>query len=340
MTSTSRPRPPLPRTRDRRRAALGAALAAAAFGACNKGGDRASGSDSSMEEAGAYAGADKMAMDERMMAVDAAAPSSGTAGGLAMMPIRDHRKVVRTGHVSLVIKSYDETRARLDALVAAAGGFVDSTQVGHVEGQVSQATLVLRLPSSAFTELIPKLRELGQIHSETTDASDITAEYTDLASRLANARALERRLIDLAATRTGALSDVLEVERELARVRGEIEQYEGRIRMWDEQVSLSTLTISMSTEQPEIVAKPVAAPTFRDRIGDAFQSSVDTLGDAGEAAATFGVSLLPWMPLIIPGLLLGRRFVRRHLTLPRAIIHAPAPYYPPPPPPPPSDTPA
>jgi hypothetical protein len=116
-------------------------------------------------------------------------------------------------------------------------------------------------------------------------------------------------------------------------VRGEIEQYEGRIRMWDDQVSLSTLTVTLSTEQPEIIAKPKADPTFRQRVSGAFDSSVDTMRDAGEAAAMFGVSLLPWLPLIIPGLLLGRRFVRKHLTsIPQAIVAAP--YYPPPPPPP------
>jgi hypothetical protein len=116
---------------------------------------------------------------------------------------------------------------------------------------------------------------------------------------------------------------------------GEIEQYEGRIRMWDDQVSLSSLTITMSTEQPEIVAKPVAAPTFRDKVGGAFDDSVGALRDAGEGLAMAGVSLLPWLPLIIPGLLIGRRFVRKYVTnIPRAIVAAP--YYPPPPPPPPA----
>lgn len=312
------------------------ALATAAFAACNsKSADRqgASSTGAMNEEK-----ADKAYFaQEARVAADMAPPSAGgdtNTGGLAQMPIRDQRKVIRTGHVDLEIKTYDEARAQLDAIVAAAGGFIDSTQVGHVEGQVSHATLVLRIPSSSFGDLLPKLRALGTIRSENTDASDITAEYTDLSARLDNARHLERRLLDLAANRTGTVTDVLEVERELARVRGEIEQYEGRMRMWDDQVSMSTLTVTMSTEQPEIVATPEPEPTFMDNVEGAFDESVAALKGAGESAAMFGVSLLPWLPLIIPGLLIGRRFVRKHLTLPKAIVHA-APYYPPPPPPPP-----
>ncbi len=341
MPSPSRARPPVPSTSYRlRRPLLAATLASLAFAACqgaadHREGTAASGPDGKAQEAAYYG--------DMVDDVARAEPAAAQAARGLLMPAVDSRKIVRTGHVALLITTYDDVRARLDQLVKAAGGFIDSTQVSHSEGRVSHAQLVLRIPSSSFGDLLPALRALGEIQSETTDASDITAEYVDLSARLTSARALEKRLLELAATGTGSVVEVLEVERELARVRGDIEQHEGRIRMWDDQVALSTLTLSLSTRQPEIAApKPPAPPTFGDNVEGAFDRSVAALGDAGESLAMAGVSLLPWLPLIVPGLLLGRRFVRRHLTLPRAIIHVappppPEPPMPPPPPPPPGE---
>ena len=166
----------------------------------------------------------------------------------------DGRKVIRTGAIQLVVGDYATARAKLDALLAATGGYVDSTQVSHSQGSVSNATIVLRLPSATFGSILPKLRELGEITGETTNAADITAQYVDISARLASSKALEKRLLELATARDGGIEAVLAVERELARVRGEIESYEGTMRQWNDQISMSTLTLSMSTRAPEIAA--------------------------------------------------------------------------------------
>jgi len=81
------------------------------------------------------------------------APGSAGAGAGAA----DHRKVVRTGRVELLVASYDEARRKLDALLEGAGGYVDSTRVGRHRGAVSEATLSVRVPSGAFAGLLPRL---------------------------------------------------------------------------------------------------------------------------------------------------------------------------------------
>ncbi|MBA3452516.1 MAG: DUF4349 domain-containing protein, partial [Deltaproteobacteria bacterium] len=150
----------------------------------------------------------------------------------------DSRKVIRTGAIQLVVGDYASARTKLDALLAATGGYVDSTQVSHSQGSVSNATIVLRLPSETFGSILPKLRELGEITGETTNAADITAQYVDISARLASSKALEKRLIELAAARDGGIEAVLAVERELARVRGEIVSYEGTMRQWNDQIAI------------------------------------------------------------------------------------------------------
>src|SRR5882762_1802362 len=111
------------------------------------------------------------------------------------------------------------------------------------------------------------LAGLGKLESVNVNAEDVGEEFTDVTARMGNARRLEARLIDLLATRTGKLKDVLDVERELARVREEIERYEGRLRYLRAHAVLSTLTIYV--HEP----LPVVGHAGSSVIGEAFKQS-------------------------------------------------------------------
>ena len=228
----------------------------------------------------------------------------------------DNRKVIRTGRVELVVASYDDARAKVDALIKATGGYIDSTQVDRHEAAVSDATLVIRIPSDAFESMIPKLREIGEVTSESSNAADITDQFVDTEARLASDQQLETRLLELATARNGNLDQILAVERELARVRGEIESYQGHLKQWNDQVAMSTLTIAISTRRAELVA--AAPPTLGSQTKDAFHASVGALRDLGEWLVINGIAFLPWLLIVVPVGVLARKLLRR-VRLPRAI---------------------
>lgn len=284
----------------------------------------------------AFAACGKASEKSAAMAPAPAAPvaqvaASGTQAGqadatkLALQPPTDpKRKVIRTGHVDLVVATYEDARARLDVLVQAAGGYVDSTQVHHDRGAVSRATLVLRIPSEAFGALLPRLRELGEITGESTNAEDVTDQYVDIAARLASAQTLEKRLLELAGDKTSGVEALLAVERELARVRGEIESYEGKLRQWNDQIAMSTLTLGLSTRAPAIAA--AQSPGVGVRIREGFATSIETLQEVGTTFVVSLIAFLPWLVLLVPGTLLGRHAWRRYArSLPRAVAHPPTP---------------
>jgi hypothetical protein len=307
----------------RRLAAL-ALLAATLFAACKAGTDDARSKAAAVAPSTVAAGRlDEHARRQAEPGVAGDQPDRPIRGGIDGAPV-DNRKIVRTGHIDLVVKTYDSTRDQIDAIVKAAGGFIDSTRVSRSEGEVSSAVIVVRVPATGFGDLLPKLRALGDIQQESTDAADITAEYVDTSARLSSARALEKRLIELAATRTGTVAEVLEVERELARVRGEIEQLEGQMRVWNDQVSLSTLTITLATKQPEIAA--TAEPGFDQRISTAWHDSISAMRTAAQGLSIALIALLPWLPLLLPALFFGIRALRRRIRLPRAVVYMPSSY--------------
>lgn len=272
----------------------------------------------------------RLAGDEK---VDA---SKGAVGGLAAQDAprheaeQDGRKIIRTGRVELLVTGYDDARAKIEALVKAAGGYVDSTNVNRRQDAISDAMIVVRLPKSSFGDVMPKLRDIGEVLSESTNAADITDQYVDISARLASAKTLEKRLLELATDKHGNIDQVLSVERELARVRGEIEGYEGHLRQWNDQIDMSTLTLSIQTKRPEITAAPVHEPTLGERTSHAFSESIAALRDAGSWLVVNGIALLPWLVLAIPGALISRRMLARlWRRLPTARALPPHPPQPP-----------
>lgn len=260
----------------------------------------------------------------------AAAPTD--PGGLRAT-VDPTRKIIRTGQLTIQVEDYDAAAARIEALLAEAGGYLDRTDVVRRAGAVSDATMVLRVPADRFGGLVRALGGLGELQAEHTDAADVTAHFVDTTARRDAARALEARLLQLVADRTGSVADVLEVERELARVRAEIEQHEGQLRLWQHQADLATLTVALTTRAPELAAPTSDRPGFGARSSSTFHRSVAAAVGLVSALGLALVALVPWLPLVLPLAIalwrLGRRAVR-WAQVPRArVILGPAPAMPP-----------
>lgn len=135
-------------------------------------------------------------------------------------------------------------------MVTRLGGHVTEVSVLGGGDPARQAHLVARVPAERFDEALAGLESVGGVEEVQVTAQDVGEEYVDVAAQLRNRQRLEQRLLELLETRTGRLEDVLAVERELARVREEIERQEGRLRYLRNRVSLSTLYITLREPAP------------------------------------------------------------------------------------------
>jgi hypothetical protein len=174
--------------------------------------------------------------------------------------------IIRTGDASIEVDSLDSGIAAVRALAGRLGGYVANTSMQAGNDQTHAATLQLKIPSARFDEALVALEPIGKLESTNVSAEDVGEEYVDVSAQVANGRKLEQRLIELLATRTGKLSDVLQVERELARVRGEIDRQEGRLRYLRAHTAMSTLSVTVHEPVP-ILGKQgsggVIAQSFR-----------------------------------------------------------------------------
>ena len=128
------------------------------------------------------------------------------------------------------------------------------------------------------------------------DSQDVTEEFYDVEARIRNKKKEEDRLLELLDTATGELEDILAVERELSRVREEIERVEGRLRVHKDLTSLTTINLSV-TEVKDYV--PEEAATYATRVRRAFQSSITALVATMQGLSILAVAAAPWLAVIL-----------------------------------------
>jgi hypothetical protein len=168
--------------------------------------------------------------------------------------------VIRTGQAFIEVEKVDDAVLKIRQLAAQVGGYITNSSISGGRDQIRQATLELKVPAPNYDRAVGSLSTIGKVETVTSNAQDIGEEFVDVTARVTNARRLEERLITLLANRTGKLDEVLRVERELARVREEIERYEGRLRYLTSRVATSTLTITVHEPAPILGNNPGENP--------------------------------------------------------------------------------
>jgi hypothetical protein len=216
------------------------------------------------------------------------------------------RLIIRTGQAGIEVDSLEPALDLLRMTTTRIGGFVGNANVQTGRNQVRQATVEIKVPAGRFDDLTDGLRPLGRVEFLNVGAEDVSEEFVDLTARTANARRMEERLLELLATRTGKLQDVLSVERELARVREEIERMEGRLRFLKTRAQLSTLSVALH-EPPPLVSPTPGRNPLAQAVREAWRNFVGVLA-AGIALLGYLVPVLVLGWGVVAG---GRRLTRR-----------------------------
>jgi hypothetical protein len=168
--------------------------------------------------------------------------------------------VIRTGQAFIEVDKVDSAIPKIRLLASQMGGYITNSSISGGRDQIRQATFELKIPAPNYDRTVGSLSAIGKVETVNTTAQDVGEEFVDVTARVTNSRRLEERLISLLANRTGKLDEVLRVERELARVREEIERYEGRLRYLSARVAMSTLTITVHEPAPILGNSPGQNP--------------------------------------------------------------------------------
>lgn len=229
--------------------------------------------------------------------------------------------IARTVSLAIVVKDFDAGRASLDAILARHNGYAASLNVSTPQGTARTLQASLRIPAPQLTAALSELKALGRVENETQNGEEVTQQHADLLARLKNSRETEQRLQDVLRTRTGKVKDVLEVEEEIARVRGEIEQMEAEQKTLEHRVDFATIDLKLAEEYKAQLNTP--APSvfmqLRNATINGFRNAFESLLALVLFLAESGPSLILWLALLgIPAWRLWRRYRRAQTLAPLA----------------------
>jgi len=215
--------------------------------------------------------------------------------------LTEDRRIVKTGYMTLEVEDIAETMDKVAEMADEFSGYVVSSYKYESERR-TEGRIIIRVPSEKFEEAFAGLRQLAiAVPYETTTAEDVTEEYVDLEAQLSNLLATEAQYLALL-EKAENVEEMLMVQKELSKVRGEIERIEGRMK-YLEQTSETSL-IEVNVQQTKGLAEPWSASPV-------LKSAVRGLTTFGRGLATvliwLGIFCWAWVPPLVIWLRRRRR---------------------------------
>jgi anti-sigma factor RsiW len=204
--------------------------------------------------------------------------------------------IARTASLTVSVKEFSAARASVEKIVKAHQGYFSTLNLTTEKGAPQSLEAKLAIPAAQFDAALGDLRALGRVAQEQQSSEEVTSQVVDLDARLKNSRETEAQLAEILRTRTGKVGDVLEVEREMARVRGEIESMEAEQKQLHERVAFSSIDLNLSEEyQAQLGDGPVGAGRqLWNALVDGYHAAAAGLLKSFAFLLNVGPSLLLW----------------------------------------------
>jgi hypothetical protein len=161
------------------------------------------------------------------------------------------RKVIMTASVQIETSEHDKAINSIRSIAAGAGGYVQSSSTWLSDKDRKQTSISVKVPAAQYESVLTQIKALGKVKAESSSGSDVTMQYIDLSARLKNLQAEEKSLSDIMGWSKN-VTEVLMVEKELFRVRGEIESTQQQLNYLGSQVDFSTITVTVAEPQPTV----------------------------------------------------------------------------------------
>lgn len=229
------------------------------------------------------------------------------------LPAPSAPMIARTVSLSLVVKDFEASRLTLDAVLARHRGYAANLNASTQQNAARSLQASLRIPAADLSASVAELKALGHIENESQNGEEVTQQHADLVARLKNSRQAEQRLQAILLQRTGKIGDVLAVEQEIARVRGEIEQMEAEQKSLEHRVDFATIDLTLAEEYKAEMGtpSPSISTRFRNALVVGYRNARDSVVGFLVFFAEYGPFALIWLAVLAAlAWFLHRRWVR------------------------------
>lgn len=221
------------------------------------------------------------------------ARDAGTAEAAPVPQPQQERKLVRTVDISLRTESFDQDSAAIQELIAQYGGYVENFYMQGEAGSTygRSANLTIRVPSEQLDSFVTGVSGFGRVTSRSETTEDLTEQYTDNETRIQTLNTKMERLQSLL-SQAEAVSDILEIESEIADTQYQLDRYQSKQLNIDRRVDMSYVYVNLMETVPQENADDEDL-TLGQRIAAAFKASIQGLGRFARNLLVFVVMLLP-----------------------------------------------
>ena len=200
------------------------------------------------------------------------------------VPEATQRQLIKNGQLSFETTDVKKTKIEINNLCDGLKAYV-SSETQNNSGDRINYSQVIRVPANQFDNLLSKIESLAsKVDDKNITTEDVTEEFIDLTARLKTKKELESRYREIL-TQAKTVSDILAIESQIGSVRAEIESTEGRLHYIQNQVSLSTLTV-----------------TYYETIGTNFgfvSKFIHSLGEGWDNLLGFLIALTSGWPFVL-----------------------------------------
>ena len=218
------------------------------------------------------------------------------------------RKIVRNADLQMEADSPEQAQQKITAIAESKGGFVVESQQSSSDTRTTTrdvVTMTVRVPSDKFNETLEEIRRTAsRVVVETVKSDDVTEEFIDIEAQLKAKKSLEAQFLEIM-KRANTVEDALDVQRQLAEVRGEIEKIEGRRRFLENQSALSTVKIRLQT--PTVFT--ANSDGFGYRLKESFAKGFDAALNFILGLVSIAIAILPFLIFIVLPIYLVVRYI-------------------------------
>jgi hypothetical protein len=224
------------------------------------------------------------------------------------------RKIIRNADITIEVDSTSEAQHRVTSIAEARGGFVVTSEAKQRQSvdpaqRTTDFKLVVRVPADQFGVALDEIKKLAtNVPEEKATGQDVTEEFIDLEARIKTQKALEAQFLGIM-RQANKVEDALEVQRQIAEVRTEIERLEGRKRFIENRSSLATITVNIQAPKPVLVTTPTGVG---HSLREAVSESVEVASGLLIFFVRFAIVMVPVLLFLgLPTALVVRYFMRR-----------------------------
>lgn len=155
----------------------------------------------------------------------------------------DNQKIIYNADLMTVAENLNSFSKDVNSKVNEYKGYIEREEIMEQNSIIS-----VKIPTNRFNEFIAYVESISKLKNKRISSQNITDSYVDNDSRLKNLKAQENQILEIY-KKANTVEDILKVQNELYRIRGEIESLEGRKKLWDNQLEYAAITISVEKLQ-------------------------------------------------------------------------------------------